>query len=78
VAGLLTQAVIVATFAFLVGEVITVGLGAILPARIPLELLPARAVTTWIGLVVAAAVGGAISLRRVARIDPVSAIGTGT
>jgi putative ABC transport system permease protein len=78
VAGVLLQAVVLATVAFLVGGLITLGLGAVVPARIPLQLEASRAVTTFVGLVLTAAIGGAISLRRIARIDPVAAIGTGT
>jgi putative ABC transport system permease protein len=78
VAGVLVQAVVVATIAFVVGGLMTVGLRALLPARIPLQLQSSRALTTFVGLVVTAAIGGAISLRRIARIDPVAAIGTGT
>ncbi len=78
VLGLLTQAVTLAVLAFVIGGLATAALTFILPARIPLQLESSRAMTTLIGLVVAAAVGGTISLRRIARIDPVAAIGTGT
>jgi putative ABC transport system permease protein len=78
VAGVLLQAVVVATVAFTVGGLITIGLTHLLPAHIPLLLVGSRAVTTFVGLVATAAIGGALSLRRIARIDPVTAIGTGT
>jgi putative ABC transport system permease protein len=78
VAGVLLQAVVLATVAFAVGGLITIGLGVVLPARIPLQIESSRAVTTFVGLLLTAAIGGAISLRRIARIDPVTAIGTGT
>lgn len=78
VAGVLVQAVVVATVAFLLGGLVTLGLAQLLPARIPLQLEPSRAVTTFVGLLVTAAIGGAVSLRRIAHVDPVTAIGTGT
>jgi len=78
VAGMLLQAVIVASVAFITGGLLTYGLTRLLPARIPLLLVESRAITTFAGLVLTAAIGGALSLRRIARIDPVTAIGTGT
>jgi putative ABC transport system permease protein len=78
VAGVLVQAVVVATIAFVIGGLVTLGLAQLLPARIPLQLQGSRAVTTFAGIALTAAVGGALSLRRIARIDPVTAIGTGT
>jgi putative ABC transport system permease protein len=77
-AGLLAQAFVVASIAFVLGGLATLGLAVLLPRQIPLLLEPSRAVGTYVGLVVTAAIGGALSLRRVARIDPVTAIGTGT
>ncbi len=77
-AGVLVQALIVATAAFLVGGLVTLGLTSVLPARIPILLVGSRAITTFGGILLTAAIGGAISLRRIARIDPVAAIGTGT
>ncbi|MGZ4675269.1 MAG: FtsX-like permease family protein [Acidimicrobiia bacterium] len=78
VAGVLLQAVVVATAAFALGGIVTVAITRLLPARIPLLLVGSRAVTTFGGLVLTAAIGGALSLRRIARVDPVTAIGTGT
>jgi putative ABC transport system permease protein len=72
------QAVIVAAIAFVIGSLIVVALSAALPAELPLQLTPSRFVFTAIGLVVAAIIGSAISLRRVIRIDPASAIGSAT
>jgi putative ABC transport system permease protein len=43
---------------------------------VPLQLTPGRFVSTFIGLLVAAVLGSAISLRRVTRVDPASAIGS--
>jgi putative ABC transport system permease protein len=47
----------------------------VLPASIPVALVPARAVEIAVGLVVMSALGAAVSLRRVVRVDPASAIG---
>ena len=76
-AGVITQAVTVSVVAFVVGGVITLGLAALLPANVPLLLEPSRAASTFLGLLAAAILGGMVSLRRVARADPVTAIGTG-
>ena len=51
------------------------GAAAALPASVPLQLIPSRFVFTFAGLLVAAGLGSVISLRRVIRIDPASAIG---
>lgn len=74
-AGLLVQAVIVTAGAFLLGYVITIGVAQVTPPDIPLRLESSRAVFVAIGMLVTAIVGGSISLRRVIRIDPASAIG---
>jgi putative ABC transport system permease protein len=42
---------------------------------VPLQLTPGRFAFTFAGLLVAAVLGSAISLRRVTRVDPASAIG---
>jgi putative ABC transport system permease protein len=47
------------------------------PGTIPLKLVPSRYVVTLVILVVAAVLGATVSLRRVLRIDPASAIGAG-
>ena len=74
-AGLIVQALVIGTVAFVVGELVTLGLAAILPAKIPLILQSSRAVSTYVGVVIAAALGGCISLRRIVRVDPMTAIG---
>jgi putative ABC transport system permease protein len=75
-AGLLVQALVIAIVAFVVGELITLTLGRVIPAEIPLTLQPSRAATTFFGIVLAAVVGGLMSLRRIARTDPITAIGS--
>jgi putative ABC transport system permease protein len=77
-AGVVLQAVIVAAIAFVIGSLVVLALSAILPAELPLQLTPSRFIFTAIGLGLAAIIGSAISLRRVTRIDPASAIGSVT
>ena len=63
------------------GEEIVIGavamwlLTLVLPPEIPVAVLPARGVQIAVGLVVMSALGAAVSLRRVVRADPASAIG---
>ena len=61
--------------AFAVGETLTLALAHAIPAQVPLTLQPSRAITTFVGIVLAAVVGGLVSLRRIARTDPITAIG---
>ncbi len=77
-AGLATQAAAVAVVAFVIGSALALLLALALPAEVPLQLTPGRFVFTFIGLLIAAMLGSAISLRRVVRIDPASAIGSST
>ncbi|MBI4934202.1 MAG: FtsX-like permease family protein [Actinobacteria bacterium] len=74
-AGVVLQAVIVAVVAFVIGSLLAIGAAAALPAAVPLQLTPARFLSTFIGLVVAAVLGSAVSLRKVTKVDPASAIG---
>lgn len=74
-AGVVLQAVIVATVSFVIGSLLALAASAALPAKVPLQLTGGRFVFTYIGLLVAAVLGSAISLRRVTRVDPASAIG---
>jgi putative ABC transport system permease protein len=73
--GVVLQAVIVAIIAFVVGSLLAMGAAAALPAAVPLQLTPARFTSTFIGLLVAAVLGSAVSLRKVTKVDPASAIG---
>ncbi len=74
-AGVVLQAVIVAIIAFVIGSLLAVGAAAALPASVPLQLTPSRFLSTFIGLLVAAVLGSAVSLRKVTKVDPASAIG---
>jgi putative ABC transport system permease protein len=78
VASLLTQTVAVTAIAYAIGALAAVGLDAVIPPDVPLVITASRAAFVAAGVFVAAVVGGAISLRRIIRIDPASAIGTGT
>ncbi len=75
VAGLLVQALTIGVVAFVIGELLTLALARAIPPQIPLTLQPSRAVTTFVGIILAAAIGGLMSLRRIARTDPITAIG---
>ncbi|GIV01015.1 MAG: ABC transporter substrate-binding protein [Actinomycetota bacterium] len=75
--GLVFQAVMVAGGALVVGGLASAGLALFAPAGIPLELRPSRFAATAVAVVAAAAAGSALSFRRVARIDPASAVGGG-
>lgn len=75
--ALVFQAVMVAGGALVVGGIASVGLALAAPAGIPLELYPSRLVTTAVAVLAAATLGSALSFRRVARIDPASAVGGG-
>lgn len=74
-AGLALQALLIAAGGFVVGALLTLGLSAIIPSTVPLQLLPGREAVTAVGLFATALVGSAISFRRVIRIDPASAVG---
>ncbi len=75
-AGVVVQAVVVATIAFVVGSAFVVLISFALSADLPFQLTVGRFTFTFVALVVAAVLGSAISLRRVTRIDPASAIGS--
>ena len=74
-AGVVMQAVIVAIISFVIGSLLAIGAAVALPAKVPLQLIPSRFIFTFAGLLLAAVLGSAISLRRVTRVDPASAIG---
>jgi putative ABC transport system permease protein len=74
-AGLTLQAVLIAAGALVVGSLLALGLARVIPDTVPLTLSPGRVAFTAVGLVAAAVIGSAISFRRIARIDPASAVG---
>ena len=77
VLGLFTQATVTAVLAFAIGAAITYGLAAIIPPGFPLAIETSRTIQTLVLIEVAALIGAAISIRRVIKIDPASAIGGG-
>lgn len=78
-AGLVSQAVVVTAVASVVaGAVAFLIDGLISPGSIPLEISGNRVLSSTVLLLVAAVVGCAFSLRRVLRVDPASAIGSGS
>jgi putative ABC transport system permease protein len=68
------QASLVAAGAYALGIAITLPLASVLPDEIPLRLQPGRAVLSGVVLVVTAAIGALVTVRRITRIDPASAI----
>ena len=74
--GVVLQAVVVAVIAFVIGGALAALADRALPAEVPLQLTTGRYVFTFVALIVAAVLGSAVSLRRVTRIDPASAIGS--
>ena len=77
-AGVVVQAIAVTAVGFIVGAVLAFTLNAIAPPGLPLTITVSRTFTALCWLVGCAVVGSLMSLRRVVRIDPATAIGTGT
>jgi putative ABC transport system permease protein len=78
-AGIVTQAVVTTVIASVVAGVIAEIVNVTVPAGgVPFTLYPSRLVSSIALLLLAAVVGCVFSLRRVLRVDPASAIGTGT
>jgi putative ABC transport system permease protein len=76
-AGVVLQAVVVTAIAAAVGVAGAMAIDAVVPpGGIPFDPTPSRLVTSVVLLLAAAVAGTAVSLRRVLRIDPASAIGT--
>lgn len=76
-ATLVTQAALIAAGAFVVGGLAAIGLGLVIPEEVPVELRTSRAVATGVAVLAMALLGSAISLRRLIRIEPGSAVGGG-
>ena len=76
-AGVATQAILISAGAFVVGGLLTFGLAQVLPPQVPAEFEISRAVTTVVAVLVTSIVGSLISLRRITRIEPASALGAG-
>jgi putative ABC transport system permease protein len=77
--GIAAQAAVLTGVAALVGGGAALALNALVPpGAIPLDLSISRVITNLVLLLIAAIVGCAFSLRRVLRVDPASAIGSGS
>lgn len=73
--GVVTQSVVVAAVSFALGLALMLLLTLVLPSEVPLDIEVGRIVQIGVGLVVMSTLGAAVSLRRVVRVDPASAIG---
>jgi len=72
--GVLVQALAIALVAVEAAVILTIVLSAYLPIDFPTSIRMSRVITTTVGLALTAALGSALSLRRVVGIDPASAI----
>jgi putative ABC transport system permease protein len=76
VGGLTLQAVVVAVVALVLGGAVSLGLlSFVIPADLPVVVLPERLAVLAGATIVVAIVGALLTLRRILRIDPGSAIG---
>lgn len=75
-AGVVAQAVAVTGVALVAGSTVTGLLSLGIPPQVPLQLVPGRLLFVAVGMLGAAVLGSIVSLRRVVRIDPASAIGS--
>lgn len=76
--GVVAQAVAVTLIGFAAGGLLAFVLDAIAPPGLPLDITTSRALTTFGWLLACAVAGSLMSLRRVVRIDPATAIGSGS
>ncbi len=74
-AGISAQAVCVSVVALLLGFGLSLIFTNLLPAELPVRVVPSRLVQIAVGVVLTSLVGSLFSLRRVLRIDPAEAIG---
>ncbi|MFW2240893.1 ABC transporter permease [Rhodococcus opacus] len=68
------QAVVITVVSFVLGALLALAVASVIPPQVPLQLSAGRAIEVVVGLVVMSTLGSAISLRRVVRIDPATAI----
>ena len=61
--------------ALVLGVVLSAVFVSLLPATLPVRLVPARLVQIAVGVLLSALLGSLFTLRRVLRIDPAEAIG---
>ncbi len=74
-AGVVLQAVIASAIGVVVGAIASRALGAVVPDTVPTLFRTETLISIAIFVLVAGVVGAAFSLRRIARIDPATAIG---
>lgn len=74
-AGLAVQALGISLGALVIGGLLALALVAVLPADLPVRVLPSRVAVLAAGTAVTALVGALGTLRRLLRIDPARAIG---
>ena len=72
--GVVLQAVAVASAAVVAGGALTLGLAQVIPDAIPVQLEPSRSVVSAVLVIATGAAGGLVSLRRIVRVDPATAI----
>src|SRR5690606_41771765 len=72
--GVVFQSVVVALGAVVLGGAVTFALEQVIPDAVPVQVEPSRVVTSSVLVLVAAAVGALVSLRRIVRLDPATAI----
>jgi putative ABC transport system permease protein len=75
VIGVSVQAVVVAGGAVLIGGALALAFAAVLPPDLPVRLVPDRLGQVAVGTLVTALVGSLVTIRRIAAIDPATAIG---
>jgi len=74
-AGISAQAVSVSVVALILGFGLSLVFINVLPADLPVRLVPSRLAQIAVGVILTAIIGSLFSLRRVLRIDPAEAIG---
>lgn len=76
--GVVAQAVVVTLVGFAIGGALAFIIDGIAPPDLPLDITVSRTITALVWLIGCAVVGSLMSLRRVVRIDPATAIGVGS
>jgi len=74
VTGIVVQSVAVALAACVLGGLASLALVGVIPAAVPVDLRASRFLVSAVLVVAAAAAGALVSLRRIIRIDPASAL----
>lgn len=74
-AGILVQSFVISVVGLTVGILLSRALGTLLPSTVPVTFRTVTTLTVAVGTLITGALGAAFSFRRVARIDPASALG---